>query len=96
MAPNNLNDPVASSDSTTTTNNDDDNVPINTVSANVEETINVTSNTTAANNGTRPKSFWDPNEEKAACGVGFIVNIQGTASNRVSYFLRLNSFYNKR
>lgn len=30
-----------------------------------------------------PKSMWDPNVEKAACGVGFIVNIQAQASNRV-------------
>lgn len=36
--------------------------------------------------GQRPKSFWDPNEEKAACGVGFIVNIQAQASNRVCIF----------
>ncbi|KAI2798425.1 hypothetical protein RDWZM_010184 [Blomia tropicalis] len=30
-----------------------------------------------------PKSMWDPNVEKAACGVGFIVNIQAQASNRL-------------
>lgn len=36
-------------------------------------------------------SFWDPNEEKAACGVGFIVNIYGNATNQVM----LRIFYPK-
>lgn len=32
---------------------------------------------------TEVKSFFDPKEEKAACGVGFIVNIDGIASHKV-------------
>lgn len=32
---------------------------------------------------TEVKSFFDPKEERAACGVGFIVNIDGIASHKV-------------
>lgn len=37
---------------------------------------------------TNVRSFFDPNFEKAACGVGFIVNIDGIASHKViiNYF----------
>lgn len=30
-------------------------------------------------------SLFDPNFERAACGVGFIVNLEGKASRKVSY-----------
>lgn len=33
------------------------------------------------------KCFFDPKEEKAACGVGFIVNIDGIASHKVCFIL---------
>ena len=31
------------------------------------------------------KCLFDPKEEKAACGVGFVVNIDGIASNKVIF-----------
>lgn len=31
-------------------------------------------------------SLWNKDEEKAACGVGFIVNIYGKATNKVGQF----------
>lgn len=41
------------------------------------------------------RSLWNPNIEKAACGVGFIVNIYGRASNKVSQILEAwRSFLN--
>lgn len=33
---------------------------------------------------TKPTSLFDPKFEKAACGVGFIVNINGQASRKVN------------
>lgn len=38
----------------------------------------------AANADNAPASLFDPNFERAACGVGFIVNINGVASRKVS------------
>lgn len=35
---------------------------------------------------TEVKSFFDPKDEKAACGVGFVVNIDGIASHKVIKF----------
>lgn len=41
-------------------------------------------------------SFFDPKQEKAACGVGFIVNIDGIASHQVRFFKFAISLENDR
>ena len=41
------------------------------------------------------RSFWNPNDEKAACGVGFIVNIHGKPSQKVNILLNLDDLMNK-
>lgn len=61
----------------------------NTPSTSIDDTPNSNPNDYKSNNNkinTNVKSFFDPNEEKAACGVGFIVNIDGIASHKVILF----------
>jgi glutamate synthase (NADPH/NADH) len=36
--------------------------------------------------------LYDPGQEKEACGVGFIVAIDGALSHKVPYFLHTSSF----
>lgn len=38
---------------------------------------------TPKNTGEKIASLWNKNDEKAACGVGFIVNIYGSATHKL-------------
>ena len=95
MAPNNLqSDQVAAAAAAA---DDSSTSPIDNAAPSLIEESAVSTATSAASpgnaNANKPKSFWDPNEEKAACGVGFIVNINAQASNRVggtAFFLTFN------
>ena len=79
MAPYNLVVNDAESSSSTTTSSEYNQITVKTV---INEQQN--KNQHSLKTQQHKKSFWDPNEEKAACGVGFIVNINAEASNRVS------------
>jgi hypothetical protein len=64
-------------------------MPPNTPSdtSSLDKTSDLSNNPAYNAINTNVKCLFDPREEKAACGVGFIVNIDGIASHKVNYCL---------